>query len=110
MLGIRNAPSGVNKGCQAGAVAHHRRVGELAAERLDLDAVSDGLKVTHWFLFLLVASNPVHVASGCFGLVLREASTPAVQPVSPGAVRVPARRDRGTEKRVMMSLSFLLAG
>jgi len=28
-------------------VAHHRRVGELAAQRLDLDAVSDGLKVTH---------------------------------------------------------------
>jgi hypothetical protein len=29
-------------------VAHHRRVGELAAQRLDLDAIGDGLKVvTH---------------------------------------------------------------
>ena len=28
-------------------VAHHHRVGELAPQRLDLDAVSDGLKVTH---------------------------------------------------------------
>ncbi|HEY7276508.1 MAG TPA: hypothetical protein VH594_11130 [Trebonia sp.] len=35
---------------EAGAVAHHRRVGELAAQRLDLDPVSDGLKVTHRFL------------------------------------------------------------
>ncbi|HEX9514903.1 MAG TPA: hypothetical protein VF940_01875 [Streptosporangiaceae bacterium] len=43
-------------------------------------------------------------------MVLQEASTPAVQPVPPGVVRVPARRDRGTEKRVMRSLSFLLAG
>jgi hypothetical protein len=32
---------------EAGAVAHHRRVGELAGQRLDLDTVSDGLKVTH---------------------------------------------------------------
>src|SRR6266702_8596158 len=30
-------------------VAHHRRVGELAAQRLDLDAISDGLKVAHRF-------------------------------------------------------------
>src|SRR6266568_1451360 len=34
---------------EAGAVAHHRRVGELAAQRLDLDAVRDSLKVTHRF-------------------------------------------------------------
>jgi hypothetical protein len=43
-------------------------------------------------------------------MVLQEASTSAVQPVPAGAVRVPACRDRGTEKRVVMSLSFLLAG
>ena len=30
-------------------VVHHHRVGELAAQRLDLDAVSDGLKVAHRF-------------------------------------------------------------
>jgi hypothetical protein len=35
---------------EAGAVAHHRRVGELAAQRLDLHAISDGLKVGHRFL------------------------------------------------------------
>src|SRR5262249_788502 len=35
-----------------GPVAHHRRVGELAAQRLDLDAVSDSLKVTHRFLLV----------------------------------------------------------
>jgi hypothetical protein len=29
--------------------AHHRRVGELPAQRLDLDAIRDGLKVTHRF-------------------------------------------------------------
>jgi hypothetical protein len=63
MLGIRNAPSGVNKGCQAGAVAHHRRVGELAAERLDLDAVSDGLKVTHRL-------PPCHIEPGAGGIGL----------------------------------------
>src|SRR5262249_46804955 len=28
-------------------VAHHRRIGELAAQRLDLEAISDGLKVAH---------------------------------------------------------------
>lgn len=38
--------------------------------------------------------------------VLREASTPAVQPVPSGVARVPARRNRGTEQRVMMSLRF----
>jgi hypothetical protein len=43
-------------------------------------------------------------------MVLQEASTPAVPLVPPGVVRLPARRDRGTEKRVTMSLSFLLAG
>jgi hypothetical protein len=32
---------------EAVVVAHHSRVGELAAQRLDLDAVSDGLKVAH---------------------------------------------------------------
>lgn len=32
---------------QAGSVAHHHRVGELAAQRLDLDAVRDGLEVVH---------------------------------------------------------------
>jgi hypothetical protein len=31
-------------------VAHHPRVGELAAQRLDLDAISNGLKVAHRFL------------------------------------------------------------
>jgi hypothetical protein len=45
------------QGRHAIVVAHHCRVGELAAQRLDLDAVSDGLKITH--RFLLVTSNPV---------------------------------------------------
>jgi hypothetical protein len=40
-------------------------------------------------------------------MVRQEASTPTVPPE---VVRVPARRDRGPEKRVMMSLRFLLAG
>ncbi len=30
-------------------VAHHPRVGELAAQRLDLEAISDGLKFAHRF-------------------------------------------------------------
>src|SRR5690349_21689984 len=34
---------------EAVMVVHHHRVGELAAQRLDLDAVSDGLRVAHWF-------------------------------------------------------------
>jgi hypothetical protein len=38
-------------------------------------------------------------------MALQEASAPTTQPVPPGA----ARHDRGPEKRVMMSLSFLLA-
>jgi hypothetical protein len=33
--------------CQAVVVAHRRRVGALGAQRLDLDAISDGLKVAH---------------------------------------------------------------
>jgi RNA polymerase sigma-70 factor, ECF subfamily len=40
-------------------------------------------------------------------MVRLEAHTLAVQLVPLGVVRVPAGRDRGTEKRVMMSLSFL---
>jgi hypothetical protein len=31
-------------------VAHHRRVGELAAKRLDLDPVGDSLQIAHGFL------------------------------------------------------------
>src|ERR671919_1933962 len=34
---------------EAVVVAHHHRVGELTAQRLDLDAVSNGLKVAHRF-------------------------------------------------------------
>jgi len=34
---------------EAVVVVHHLRVGELAPQRLDLDAVGDGLKVTHCF-------------------------------------------------------------
>ena len=34
---------------QAVVVAHHHRVGELAAQRLDLEAISDGLKFAHRF-------------------------------------------------------------
>jgi hypothetical protein len=34
---------------EAVVVAHHPRVGELAAQRLDLDAISNGLKVAHRF-------------------------------------------------------------
>jgi hypothetical protein len=47
MLGIRNTPVGGEQRREAVIVAHHRRVGELAAQRLDLDAVRDGLNVTH---------------------------------------------------------------
>jgi hypothetical protein len=32
---------------QAVVVAHHHRIGELAAQRLDLDVVGDGVKVAH---------------------------------------------------------------
>jgi hypothetical protein len=32
---------------------HHYRVGELAAQRLDLNAVGDGLQVAHRVLFRL---------------------------------------------------------
>src|SRR5215467_3082592 len=38
-------------------VAHHHRVGELAAQRFDLDAVSNGLKVPHRFLLYLCCGN-----------------------------------------------------
>src|SRR6185437_7747438 len=38
---------------QTGAVAHHRGIGELTAQRLDLDPVGDDLKVTHRSVFLL---------------------------------------------------------
>ena len=41
---------GGEKRREVGAVAHRRRVGELAAQRLGLYAVSDGLKVAHRFL------------------------------------------------------------
>src|SRR5215471_1491170 len=34
---------------EAVVIVHHPRVGELAAQRLDLDAVSDGLKIAHRF-------------------------------------------------------------
>jgi hypothetical protein len=43
---------------EAVLVAHHRGVGELAAQRLDLEAVSDGLKVAHRF-------PPSSAPSGC---------------------------------------------
>ena len=43
---------------EAVLVAHHRGVGELAAQRLDLEAVSDGLKVAHRLL-------PSSAPSGC---------------------------------------------
>src|SRR5262249_19818051 len=35
---------------EASAVAHHHSVGILAAQSLNLNTVSDGLKVTHRFL------------------------------------------------------------
>src|SRR4029453_1646544 len=47
-------------GCEqrrrAVVVAHHPRIGELAAQRLDLDAVSDGLQVAHRFPYLRLCS------------------------------------------------------
>jgi hypothetical protein len=43
---MRTAPSWVNGDARAVVVADHHRVGELAAQRLDLVAISDGLKVT----------------------------------------------------------------
>jgi hypothetical protein len=46
---------------EADPVAHHHRVSELAAQRLDLDSVRDGLKVTHWFRLLV---SPNLVAAG----------------------------------------------
>ena len=46
MWGIRHAVL-CEQRREAVVVAHHRRVGELAAQRLDLDAIRDGLKVAH---------------------------------------------------------------
>ena len=50
-------------------VAHHPGVGELAAQRLDLDAVSNGLKVAHRFppavssiVFAMCSASPVFMA------------------------------------------------
>ena len=63
-------------------VAHHRRVGELAAQRLDLNAVSDGLKVTH--RFLLVTPNPV---CGVVVSVVRRHNPPGCQAASQQASR-----------------------
>jgi hypothetical protein len=47
MWGIRTTPSSANSDAKALVVAHHHRVGELAAQRLDLGAISDVLKVVH---------------------------------------------------------------
>jgi hypothetical protein len=46
--GIRHAPSWVNSDAKR-SQSHHRRVGELAAQRLDLEAISDGLRVAYRF-------------------------------------------------------------
>jgi hypothetical protein len=45
-------------------VVHHDRVGELAAQRLDLDAISDGLQVAHRFLPVTSAAHHPGTASG----------------------------------------------
>ena len=44
---VRHPQRAVGRKQRRGAVvvAHHHRVGELAAQRLDLDAIGDGLKV-----------------------------------------------------------------
>src|SRR5262249_19659854 len=54
---------------EAVVVAHHPRVGELAAQRLDLGAVGGGLKVAHWvspsvssIVFEMVSTSPVFMA------------------------------------------------
>ena len=85
---------------EAVLVAHHHRVGELAAQRLDLEAISDGLKVAHRFLL------PVLQRCWCLGLSAQarvggsHGLSPSVGddrfagfPRSPGAVwgLVPAR-------------------
>src|SRR6266511_5495073 len=45
---------------KAVVVAHHHRVGELPAQRPDLDAIRDGLKVTHWFLLVISNRSRLH--------------------------------------------------
>jgi hypothetical protein len=35
--------------CELVVVAQHQRIGELAAQCLDLEAIGNGLKVAHWF-------------------------------------------------------------
>ena len=35
--------------CEAVLIVHHRGVGELAAQRLDLEAISQAVKIAHWF-------------------------------------------------------------
>jgi hypothetical protein len=46
MCGHRIAPSGVNSATPV-VVARHHGVGDLAAQRLDLEAVGDRLHVAH---------------------------------------------------------------
>src|SRR3954468_12758908 len=48
---------------QAIVVTHHHRVGELGAQRFDLDAISDGLKVAHHRMARLSVSWVSNTAS-----------------------------------------------
>jgi hypothetical protein len=41
---------------------HHHGIGELAAQRLDLDAVSDGLKVAHQLFSLACVAVSARLA------------------------------------------------
>jgi hypothetical protein len=49
---------------EAVVVAHHQRVGELAAQRVDLGAISDGLKVAHRFSSLICVPRRERSALG----------------------------------------------
>src|SRR5262249_45408681 len=73
-------------------VAHHQRIGELAAQRLDLEAISDGLKVAHRCRPLsVVLSGPGQVREAgitpsCF-IWEKTSTTPHIS-----AIRPPAKR------------------
>src|SRR5262249_57613417 len=49
---------------EAVVVEHHPRVGELAAQRLNLDAVSDSLKIAHWVLPRLCSPHACYCLGG----------------------------------------------
>jgi len=62
--GIRTRAVVCEQRREAVVVAHHQRVGELAAQRVDLGAISDGLKVAHRFSSLICVSRRERSALG----------------------------------------------